>query len=379
MLNNPEKKGIRKDDFIMTSLEEAREKISEADKEIARYFEIRMNAVSEVAQYKKEHSLPVLDTGRENALIAKNKEYITNEEIRDLYILFQKNMMDLSKKYQSILISGQKIAFSGIEGAYAHIAAKKIFPEENISPYPSFKKAYTAVVNGKCDSVVLPIENSTAGEVGDNIDMIYSGTLFINGIYELRISHNLLGKKGAKLTDIKEVISHSQAIDQCKTFLEENNIAPKKAINTAIAAKQVSESCGKETGAIASKETAALYGLEIIREKINSGESNATRFAVLSRERHKDSQNKLFMLGFTVKHEAGALAKAMNIIGDFGFNMQMIKSRPLKNLLWQYYFFTEIQGNPDSATGKKMLSGLKAFCPDVKLLGSYSKHNIIES
>lgn len=363
----------------MNLLEESREKISNADKEIAKYFAERMHAVANVAKYKKEHSLPVLDEERENALIEKNKKYIEEEDIRDLYILFQKNVMEISKKYQSILISGQKIAFSGIEGAYAHIAATKIFPDAKVYPYPNFKKAYKSVENGECDSVILPIENSTAGEVGDNIDMIYSGNLYINGIYELQISHSLLGKKGATIKDIKEVISHIQALEQCREFIGKNHFNTKNSINTAVAAKQVAESDDNSLGAIASKETAKLYDLEIIRDSINENATNTTRFAVLSRERHTDVQNNLFMLGFTVKHEAGALAKVMDIIGNLGFNMQMIKSRPLKNSLWQYYFFTEIEGNPDSPEGENMLIKLNEFCSDLKVLGSYKNHAHIES
>lgn len=363
----------------MNSLEEARQKISAADKEIARCFEERMTAVAQVARYKKEHALPILDSQRENELIAKNKEYVSDEEIRALYVLFQKNMMGLSRKYQEILISGQKVAFSGIEGAYSHIAATRIFPESEILPCPNFEKAYRSVENGECDAVILPIENSTAGEVGDNIDMICSGSLYITGIYELKITHSLLGVKGAKLGDIKEVVSHGQALEQCRVFLEKNGIKTRNAVNTAVAARQVAETNDVSLGAVASRETAKLYGLEIIQDGINAEAYNTTRFAVLSRERHVDKNNSLFMLGFSVKHEAGALAKAMNTIGEYGLNMQMIKSRPLKNLLWQYYFFSEVEGNPDSKTGKEMLEKLKAFCPEVKILGSYGKHINIES
>lgn len=365
--------------LTMSLLEEARKKIGAADREIAKYFEIRMKAVEDVAKYKKEHSLPIFDKSRENALTERNKEYISDPQIRDLYTLFHNYTMEISRKYQSILMTGHKTAFSGIAGAYAHIAAKRIFPDGEAVAYPNFEKAYKAVENGECDSVVLPIENSTAGEVGDNIDMIYSGSLYITGIYELKITHSLLGKKGAKLSDIKEVVSHIQALEQCRDFITRNNLTSKNSINTAVAAKQVADSNDMSIGAIASKETAELYGLDIICEGINHNASNTTRFAVLSREKHVDSHNNLFTLGFTVKHEAGALAKAINIIGNKDFNMSMIKSRPLKDSLWRYYFFTEVEGNPDSESGKELLNELKECCSDLKVIGAYKDHVNIES
>lgn len=363
----------------MNSLDNARTEISNADKIIAQQFEKRMHAVEEVAEYKKACSLPILDSDREAALIKKNLEYISDEKIKDSYVLFQKQVMELSRKYQSTIISGQQVAFSGIAGAYAHIAATKIFPDANAHPMPNFEKAYDSVVKGDCDSVILPIENSMAGEVGSNIDMISFGSLYITGIYELQISHNLLGKPGTKLEDIKEVVSHTQALEQCREFIERNGLLTRNSLNTAVAAREVATSEDKTLAAIASKETAELYGLEIIKESVNENSSNTTRFAVLSRERHIDVNNNLFTLVFTVKHEAGALAKAIDIIGEFGFNMQMIKSRPLKNSLWQYYFFTELEGNPDCENGKKMLEKLSAFCEELRVIGSYGKHNKIES
>lgn len=363
----------------MNLLDEARKEISAADRIIAEQFEKRMRAVENVAKYKKEHSLPVFDSDREDALIKKNLEYLSDDGIKDLYVLFQKQVMDLSKQYQSTLISGQRIAFSGIAGAYAHIAATKIFPEARVYPMPNFEKAYRSVEEGECDAVILPIENSMAGEVGANIDMMFAGSLYITGIYELRISHNLLAKPGTELSEIKEVVSHTQALEQCRDFIERNGLTTINEANTAMAAKKVADSEDRSVAAIASKETAELYGLEIIKESINENTSNTTRFAVLSRQRHSDANNRLFTLVFIVKHEAGALAKAIDIIGEFGFNMQMIKSRPLRSSLWQYYFFTEIEGNPDSENGRKMLGKLGEYCLELKVLGSYGKHIKIES
>ena len=168
---------------IMTEIEKARETINGADKEIAKLFEKRMRAVEAVFDYKREHGLPIYDGGREQEVIAKNSAYIDDEVLRGYYIDFLKDVMDISKRYQSRLQKGVKIAYSGIKGAFAHIAAAKLYPDGNLISYPDFSSAYASVENGECDLAVLPIENSSAGEVGTVVDMIFGGTLYINGIY----------------------------------------------------------------------------------------------------------------------------------------------------------------------------------------------------
>lgn len=364
----------------MRDLGEIRQTIDALDKEIARLFEERMKAASEVAAYKAEHNLPVLDAGREKAIIERNSAYIKDADICSYYILFQKQIMALSRSYQRALVSGKRVAYCGVEGAYANIAARKIFGNAEYVPSGSFDKAYSAVESGECDCAVLPIENSIAGEVGGNLDMIYEGNLFINGVYELKICHNLLAKKGTVLSEIREVVSHPQALEQCAVFIQNNGFRSQNAVNTAMAAKAVAESEDRSIAAIASIETAELYGLEVISGAINDNPANTTRFAVLSRVANSpDHENdKLFTLGFSVKHEAGALAKAINILGEHGFNMRSIKSRALRNQLWQYYFYIEVEGHAESEAGRKMLRELSGICENVKVLGVYREHISLE-
>lgn len=364
----------------MNQLEQARREIDSIDKEMAGCFERRMRAVYDVAMYKKAHFLPVFDAGREEAVIERNSMYITDKTIRSLYVLFQKELMSLSRDYQETVMGNLRVAYSGAEGAYAHKAAKRIFPEMNYIPYAGFDAAYKAVEQGECSCAVLPIENSVAGEVGGTLDLIYSGSLYINGIYELKVSHDLLGVKGAKLSDITGVISHPQALEQCRKFIEKNHYSEGVATSTASAAQQVAQTGDIHTAAIAGKKTAELYGLEILARSINDIPSNTTRFAVLSRAYNPaQTKDSLFYLAFTVNHEAGALAKAINIIADNGFNMQSIKSRSMRDTLWQYVFFTEIQGNPDGEQGKKMLGELNKICNDVKILGTFGERVPLES
>lgn len=361
----------------MSDLQEARKKINEVDARIAKLFEERMDAAALVAKYKMERGLPVFDGAREKEVLDKNLEFIEKKEYEAYYTLFQQNLMDISKSYQSKIISGMKVAFSGVEGAFAHIAAGRIFPQSTLKAYSGFEKAYRSVEKGECDCVVIPIENSIAGEVGSNMDLIFDGTLYINGIYELEVKHNLLGVPGAKASDIREVVSHYQALEQCDGYIKEHNLATRTFVNTAMAAKEVAERKNKSVGAIASRETAGLYGLEILAEKINDANNNTTRFAVLSRQKNDGKKQDHFVMMFTVSHQAGALAKAIDIIGKYGFNMEAIKSRSLKEQLWKYYFYTEIEGNPYEKLGAIMLGELEEICDQVRVIGTYNAHEMI--
>ena len=357
----------------MDKLEKARMLINEADKGIAELFCKRMDAARLVAEYKMERGLPILDEARENAVIAKNSALIEDEELRAYYVNFIKYTMELSRAFQHKLISGAKIAYSGIPGAFASLAARELFPDAEHIAYSDFESAYNACVNGECDSVVLPIENSYAGEVGQVMDLIFSGTLYINGVMGLAVTQNLLGVPGACLEDIKQAVSHPQALDQSAQYLRKQGITPVSFSNTALAAKHVSELGDKSVAAIAGDEAAELYGLTVLAHGINESNMNTTRFATLSRVENKRTgrPDDNFMLVFTVKHEAGALAEAINIIGKYGYNMRGLHSRPMKELMWQYYFYLEAEGDIRSADGEAMMAELSAVCDKLKLVGSY--------
>lgn len=267
----------------------------------------------------------------------------------------------------------KRIAYSGIEGAFANIAAKKIFPDEEIISFLDFRSAYKATENGECDFCVLPIENSYAGEVGQVTDLMFRGSLFVNGVYTLDVVQNLLGVKGSSLQSVKKVISHPQALEQCAVFLNDHGYEAIDAVNTARAAKQVSEMNDISFAAIASDETARLYNLEILASDINEKRDNSTKFAILSRSDEKffpENSHKVIIM-FTVKNEAGALVKVLNKFGDFGFNMTEIRSRPLKGLAWTYYFYIEAEGDYEKQDWKQMISEMSYRCDKLKILGKF--------
>ena len=361
----------------MNELEMARKQINEIDKEMARLFEKRMQAASYVANYKKEHGLSILDTSRENEVIKNNLLNIEDETIKEYYVEFLKNNMKISRDYQSRLNNGVKVAYSGVEGAFAYIAAKKMYPEAILVPYPDFESAYRATENGECDVSVLPIENSYAGDVSTVMDLLFSGTLYVNQVHDLEINHCLMAPKGATLENIKTVMSHPQALAQCQGYIDKHNFDQISMQNTALAAKRVKEEGNLTVAAIASDETARIFGLEILESKINESRTNTTRFVSFSRTQSllendgKRHQNEHFMLVFTVKNEAGSLAKTIDIIGAHRYNMRNLRSRPMKELLWSYYFFVEADGNVNTPNGRDMLRELSATCDNLKLVGTY--------
>jgi len=355
-------------------LEQARSIINEVDAQMAQLFLKRMAAAEMVYEYKKEYGLPILDQKREDAVIDRNAARVEDEVLRGYYMDYLKQVMAISRAYQYRMQNGLKVAYSGVPGAFAHIAAGKIFPESNWVSCRDFQSAYDSVARGECDAAVLPIENSYAGEVGQTIDLIFSGNLYINGIYELEIHQNLLGVPGARVEDIKKVTSHPQALSQCHEYIKMRGMDTEEASNTAVAAKSVAEMKDKTCGAIASAETAQLYGLEVLQANINQSSENTTRFAVLSKVRAVSAALSNSVVMFTVKHEAGSLANAISIIGKYGYNMTALRSRPLRKHSWQYYFYIEIDGTTSSDEGRRMMDELGRICDQLKVAGSFAPH-----
>ena len=359
-------------------LDEAREEINRIDGEMARLFQLRMAACEKVARYKKETGMPIFDPVREEEVIRRGSARVEDEVLRSYYVNFLHANMDISKAYQSRLLSGMRVAYSGVKGAFAQIAASRIFPDAEALGYADFEAAYRAVENGECDVAVLPLENSTGGDVGTVMDLAFFGPLHVNGIYDIEVNQNLLVKPGTALSEIRRVISHPQALRQCDAFLKKLGVSLQEAVNTALAAKTVAESDDPSLAAIGSEEAAKEFGLSVLCSHVQEKGGNTTRFAVFSRtEKDASDKDRQFVLAFTVKNEAGALAKAISAIGEGGFNLRAIKSRPTKNLSWEYYFFCEGEGCIHGAEGEKMLAELRKNCNDLKVLGAFEKEIVL--
>ena len=362
----------------MTDLDKARQRINEIDRQMADLFEKRMDAIKSVAIYKKEHGIPVDDFLREEQIIKQNSKLISSEEYRSYYVNFLRSAIDISKSVQHRLLDGMRVAYSGVRGAFADIVAKRIFPDAITIPCADFKAAYDAVVEGTCDCALLPVENSFNGDVGKVMDLAFFGPLYVNGVYEAEIVQNLLAVKGATLSDIKTVISHPQALGQCAAFIKRHGFNTEEAVNTAVAARQVAKMGRRDIAAIGSVEAAEEFGLYKLEGGINESNSNTTRFAVFSRaQRISRGNDNRFIMMFTVKNVAGSLGRAVSVIGEHGFNLRCLKSRPTKELIWDYYFYAEGEGDINSEQGRAMIKELKSCCNEIKIIASYEKEVII--
>lgn len=353
-----------------------REEVAKIDSQMAKLFEERLNLVRLRSDEDQKNGLTVRNDKAIEDYISQSKKFIEDDEIRPYYVRFLRSTMEISDSYQDMLMSGLRVAYGGVQGAYAYIAAKNMFPESHLSSKTDFVEAYRSVENGECDIAVLPIENSLAGEVGEVMDLIYQGSLYINQIYELQVRHQLLGLKGSSKDRIRSVISHPQALSQCSSYIRKNGYETSAAANTSAAAKQLIETNDVTAAVIASEDTAQIFGLEILDSDIQNPGINTTRFAVFSRSLNMGTPGQKhasenFILVYTVKNEAGALASTLNIIGAHGYNMRCLRSRPLKGLPWSYYFYMESEGNIHNQNGSDMLRELSVLCADLKLVGTY--------
>ena len=361
-----------------SDIAEARKNIDRIDREMAELFAERMQAAAVVAAYKEEHGLPVEDKAREAEMIARNTERLP-PAYRPYYRNFLVGTITESKRYQRLLVSGLRVAYSGVEGAFAHVATMRIFgePGEKVA-CPDFATAYRSVESGACHCAVLPIENSYAGDVGQVMDLAWRGSLTISGIYDLPLSQCLLAKPGVTLAEVREVVSHPQALAQCQPYLRRQGWIQTTAVNTAVAARTVAAGERREVAVIAARETADLYGLQVLENDINEQKSNTTRFAVFSPAacEIKPSDNH-FVLLFSCKNQPGALGDAIFVISRHDYNLKCLKSHPTGVENWAYYFYAEGEGNLGTEAGQTMRRELERVCNSVRVLGSFSGERML--
>ncbi len=372
-----------------------RDEIDEVDNKIAELYRRRMQLTSEVAEYKIHTRKKVFDKERERAklekLTALFQDSFSKNGIQELF----EHLMSISRKRQYQLLTehgiqmpndfeeveridaaGCRIVFQGVEGAYAHIAMNQYFGGQADSFHSfhvsSWREAMEAIQSGEADYAVLPIENSTAGVVAENYDLLVEYDNYIVGEQIIPINHCLLGLPEAELSDITNVYSHPQALAQCDDYLqahEEWDCSTES--NTAVAAHKVKESGKKHKAAIASELTAQLYGLKILAKGIQTSSANSTRFIIVTKK-------KIFLAGASkvsiclqTRHTSGSLYHALSHIIYNDLNMNFIQSRPIKEMNWQYRFFIDFEGNLNQSAVANALRGLSEECEDVRVLGNY--------
>ena len=265
------------------------------------------------------------------------------------------------------------VVFQGVEGAYSHAASMAYFGD--LATYfhvPNFEEVMKAVANKEADFGVLPLENSSAGQVGDVYDLLTRYDNTIVGEYYLPVRHCLLGLKGADIDKIQTVYSHPQGLMQCGKFLNEHSSWQQiSQANTAMAAQKVIKENNPKTAAIASETAAKLYGLEILEEGINDNKTNTTRFIIVSRKKcYRRDASKISIM-FEIPHESGSLYTILSHMIYNDLNMTKIESRPIPEQPFEYRFFVDFEGNLADAAVENAILGIKEEAARLKILGNY--------
>lgn len=356
----------------MKKLDQLRTEINKIDEEMAKLFVKRMEVVEEIAKYKQSTEMEVLDLAREKVVIEKNSNRVTDKKLKKYYIKFLEGNMKISRSFQeSILGLDKVVGYQGIPGSFSYLALKTKYKDELLKSYQNFEDVFTALKNKEIEVGVLPIENSYTGDITDNFDLMKKYNAYIIDIIELKIDHNLLGVKGSKLSDIKEIYSHVQGFKQSQTFLKGRGYKEIPYYNTAISAKYISEINDATKGAIGSAETAEIYNLDILAKNINTHEDNTTKFMVIGNKLIVNKEHNRIMVAFSTYNKSGDLSSVLGKFSEYGINMLSIKSRPLKNSPWEYIFFVELEGNYRilKPTIEKIEEKNKYF----EVIGSYEK------
>ena len=362
----------------MDLLQQARTEIDGIDAEMAALFERRMRAVADVARYKAETGKPVFDALREATVLDKNTARLQDETLRPYYRAFLQEAMAVSRAYQRAMLGRDTAAYQGVQGAWSHIALRRLFPFSRSISFATWGEVFDAVQNGDAEFGVLPFENSNAGDVSTVLDLLYTHPgLIVARMCDLPIRQDLLGVPGATLAGVRTVISHPQALAQSSVFLQQHALPTQAWSNTADAARHVAELKDPSVAAIASAETADLYGLEILAAGVNADGDNTTRFIVIERADQAPvmtGEGQRLALLFTARHKPGQLAAVLDQIGARGFNMECIKSRPLPHVPFEYYFYVQLvcPAGSTRADCEALLDTLRADCSTLRLLGAFT-------
>jgi prephenate dehydratase len=267
-----------------------------------------------------------------------------------------------------------RIAYQGEPGANSHLAAREAFPNLDAAAYPTFEDALAAVKSGDALYAMIPIENSVAGRVADIHHLLPDADLYIVAEHFLRVRHQLMAKTGAQLSAIKRVMSHTQALGQCRNTLRKLGITPVPEADTAGAARMVSESSDMTTGAIASRLAAEIYGLEILKSDIEDESHNTTRFVVLASEpddAEPDDGPVITTFIFRVRNIPAALYKALGGFATNGVNMTKLESYQTEGTFNATMFFADIEGHMKQHMVQLAMRELSFFSTEVKVLGTY--------
>ncbi len=377
-------------------LTELRERIDKIDGELVELFKERMSICASVAEYKREHGLKVLDASRERALLGKVSE-LSGEEFEEYIRTLYATLLELSRSYQHKMLGDTSplysqitdalsstpllfperasVACQGVEGAYSQLAAEKLFSAPNIVFLSDWEKVFSAIEAGLCRYGVLPIENSTAGSVKKVYDLMISKNFKIVRTLRLKVDHNLLAKKGTSLSDIKEIVSHEQAINQCSGYIATHfpNAKITRVENTAKAAELVASSGRTDIASLSSRSCASQYGLCVLEASVQDNGNNHTRFICITNKLEIYPGADRTTLMAVAPHKPGSLYRILARFNALGINLLKLESRPIPDRDFEFMFYFDLEVPVYSPKFAQLLSELEQECDEFTYLGSYSE------
>ena len=376
------------------SLDKLRNEIDRIDDELIDLFKQRMDVVTKVTDYKKENNLPTLDKCREEAKVMALAKKLPDELSTYAYPLYD-TLFEISRNYQhhhkadhsplydeikqamentpKMLKESPVVACQGTLGAYSGLASRKLFKHPDVQYFNSFEGVFAALENEFCQYGVLPLENSTAGSVNEVYDLLQQHDFKIVKSMRLKVDHQLAVKNGVKISDIKEIISHPQALAQCAKFIETLGCSVKLTPyeNTALAAKTVAESDRDDLAAICSAPSVATYGLLSLEADIQDQANNYTRFICIAKnlEIYPGADKTSIMA--TLPHSPGALYKVLARFRALDINLLKLESRPIPDKDFEFKFYFDLETSIYSEEFAILMDSLDEICQEFKYLGSY--------
>lgn len=377
------------------SMDDYRSRIDAIDKDIIAKLEERMRTCEEIAKYKQENDLPILDAVRERQKLDQIMEIASDDMASYTRILYN-TIMEISKDHQrktaqiespevqaikkaieetpNVFPQKATVACQGVMGAYSQMAAEKLFKMPQIMYLKNFNGVFSAVDSGLCQYGVLPLENSTAGSVNQIYDLMLKYNFHIVKSVKLKVDHSLLAKKGTKKEDIKEIFSHEQAIMQCDDYLKNYpNAKVTVCENTAEAAKMVAESDRTDIAALASYTCGQLYGLACLEEGVQDNSNNYTRFICISKKLEIYPGANKTSLMLVVSHTPGSLFNVLSRFNALGINIFKLESRPIPERDFDFMFYFDVDAEVHSEEFIRLMNQLDELSQQCKYLGSYTE------
>ena len=270
-----------------------------------------------------------------------------------------------------------KVGFQGKHGTFSDVAVDEYFVNREIEKvsFSNFLSIIKAVENEEIDYALIPVENTTTGIISRTYDFFFDHDIYATGEHNIRIIENLIGVKGAKLEDLKEVYSHPEVLGQCQNFLNEHkNIKPIAYQDTAASVEYIKKMNDKSKGALASLKSAEYYNMEVLLEDVQTSKTNTTRFFCITHKKETVVNADKISTMFILKHEAGSLYNILKIFAEKNINLLKLESRPIPDKNFEYLFYLDFDGNIEDENVKEVFKKVEDYCISYKILGCYRRY-----